>query len=620
MSRRCSDDAPALWLPGRPLPWPKLTGRTLATLWWAAWRLATPVLLALLLAGAPRSVRAGGGPENVMLVVNAASPASIEVANAWIALRNIPPINVFMLPWEGSRESIPIGTFREEILRPILQAIDGRRLSSQIDQIVYSTDFPWRIDFRDELPAPLVGHDNYPSASLTGLSTQYAAILSRQPTYLEVGSNRYWRPLSDDGIPRETQGFRSWYGWGAAGELLEAGGPRYLLSTMLGVTNGNANTVAEVVSGLATAAAADGTRPLGTIYFAVNKDVRSTTRSRDFNAIVRELARLGVQGELFEGTLPVRKKDVAGLMTGTPNFVWDKAASTIVPGAICENLTSFGAVFTANTGQTSLAEFIRSGAAGSSGTIIEPFALQDKFPHPSIHVHYARGACLAEAFYQSIRSPYQILVVGDPLCQPWGLIPRITATIASDSSALESGRVLAGKVWIEPVGQVPKHAHATPEGKSVRVDRFEFFVDGVRHGQCAEGESQQLDTTELADGHHELRVVGISSSTVETQGRLIVRFTAANHGRTLALGVTPERVRANGTVRVSVAGKGLEGVTLFCNGRVIGRTTGPEATVEVPADVLGVGKVTIRATGRAGFGIANTVNAEPVTIDVLPMN
>lgn len=620
MTRRCSDDASALRLRSRPLPGPTPAGPTITAVWQAGWRFATPMLLALLLAVPSLPAQAGGGPENVMLVVNAASPASIEVANAWIALRNIPPINVLMLPWEGSRETIPIGTFREEILRPILQAIDGRRLSSQIDQLVYSTDFPWRIDFKEELPAPLVGQDHFPSASLTGLSTQYAAVLSRQSTYLEVGSNRYWRPLTDDGIPRETQGFRSWYGWGAAGELLEAGGPRYLLSTMLGVTHGDANTVAEVVSGLASAAAADGTRPLGTIYFAVNKDVRSTTRSRDFSAIVRELGRHGVQGELFEGTLPVRKKDVAGLMTGTPSFVWDKAASTIVPGAICENLTSFGGIFTPNTGQTNLAEFIRSGAAGSSGTVIEPYALQDKFPHPSIQVHYARGACLAEAFYQSIRSPYQILVVGDPLCQPWGVIPRITATIASDSSALESGRVLAGKVSIEPVGQVPKTTHATPAGKPVRVDRFEFFVDGVRHGQCAEGESQLLDTTELADGHHELRVVGISSSTVETQGRLVVRFTAANHGRTLALGVTPERVRSNGTVRVSVAGKGLEGVTLFCNGRVIGRTTGPEATVEVPADVLGVGKVTIRATGRAGFGIANTVNAEPVTIDVLPMN
>jgi hypothetical protein len=579
-------------------------------------RLAAVIVVAVLAAMIPRFARAGGGPENVLLVVNAASPASIEVANAWITLRNIPPINVLMLPWEGSREAIPIATFREELLRPILQAIDGRRLSSQIDQIVYSTDFPWRIDFKEELPAPLVGHDHFPSASLTGLTMQYAAVMSRQSTFLEVGSNLYWRPLTDDGVPRGTQGFRSWYGWGPAGEVLEAGGPRYLLATMLGVTNGDANTVAEVVAALASAAEADGTRPAGTIYLAVNSDVRSSTRSQNFPAIVQELARYGVLGERFEGTLPVRKQDVAGLMTGTPKYEWMRAGSTLVPGAICENLTSYGGIFTPNSGQTNLSEFIRAGAAGSSGPVIEPYALQEKFPHPSIHVHYVRGACLAEAFYQSIRAPYQLLVVGDPLCQPWAVVPKISATIASDDSALESGRVLSGKVRIEPLGRLPKTA--TPDGKQPFVDRFEFFIDGVRHGQCAEGESQELDTSELADGHHELRVVGISSSTVETQGRLVARFTAANHGRTLALGVTPERVRANGTVRVSVAGKGLEGVTLFCNGRVIGRTTGPEATVEVPADVLGVGTVTIRATGRAGFGIANTVNAEPVTIDVLP--
>jgi len=217
MSRRCSDDAPALRLRKSPRP----GGRTVAarrpgSRCSAAFLLL--VLLVLVVAVTPLSARAGGGPENVLLVVNASSPASIEVANAWIALRNIPPINVFMLPWDGSREAIPIGTFRDEILRPILQAIDGRRLSSQIDQVVYSTDFPWRIDFRDELPAPLVGQDHFPFGSLTGMSTQYGAVLSRQSTYLEVGSNRYWRPLSDDGIPRETQGFRSWYGWGAAGE------------------------------------------------------------------------------------------------------------------------------------------------------------------------------------------------------------------------------------------------------------------------------------------------------------------------------------------------------------------------------------------------------------------
>ena len=562
----------------------------------------------------PRPASAGGGPENVFLVVNASSPASIEIANAYVALRNLPPINILLLPWERSTEAIPIAEFREHLLRPILQAIDGRRLTGQIDYLVYSSDFPWKIDFQAELPAALVGQDHFPSASLTGLSMQYAAVQSRQPTFLEVGNNAYWRPLDDDGVPRETQGFRSWYGWGASGEVLEAGGPRYLLSTMLGVTQGRGNSVAEVVANLASAVDADGKRPLGTIYFASNKDVRSTTRSGAFPPIVRELGRLGVKAEVFEGTLPNNKKDVAGLMTGTPEFDWAKSGCTITPGAICENLTSFGGVFSKNAGQTPLSAFLRAGAAGSSGAVIEPYALQEKFPHAAIQVHYARGASLAEAFYQSVRAPYQLLVVGDPLCQPWALIPQVEAYTLPEAAPLEPGRVLSETVEIEARGRVPGGASV---GGPV-VDRFEYFIDGVRAGQCSAGERHLLDTKKLSDGYHDLRVVGISSSTVETQGRLIIPIKTANHGRSLALGVHPDTVKSDGTVRVSVAGKGLEGVVIFCNGRVIGRTAGAEATVEVPANALGVGRVTIRATGRAGFGITNTVNADPVTVDVRP--
>ena len=60
--------------------------------------------------------------------------------------------------------------------------------------------------------------------------------------------------------------------------------------------------------------------------------------------------------------------------------------------------------------------------------MIEPYSIQAKFPHPGIHVHYCRGASLAEAFYQSVNAPYQLLVVGDPLCQPWATIPQVAAT------------------------------------------------------------------------------------------------------------------------------------------------------------------------------------------------
>lgn len=575
---------------------------------------AAAALAACIAAFAPdRPALAGGGPENVFLVVNSSSPDSLAVANAWITLRRIPPINVFVLPWEGSREVIPIDRFRTEILEPILQAIDARRLSAQIDQVVYSSDFPWRIDFAAELPPPLVGKDKFPSGSLTGMTHHHAAIRAGLPTYLERNANLYWRPLDAAGVPKETRGFRGWYGWDLSGEILEAGGPRYLLSTMLGVTAGRGNSVPEVVACLTSAAEADGRRPLGTIYFATNKDVRAQTRSAPFPAIVTELRRLGVKAEVFDGVLPTNKRDVAGLMTGSPEFEWSKSGSTVVPGAICENLTSYGGIFTAGTPQTPLSEFVSAGAAGTSGTVIEPYALQEKFPHPGIQVHYARGASLAEAFYQSLQAPYQLLVVGDPLCQPWATIPVVGAATFPGGEALEPGRILSGTVEIEP------HADALlPDGSPAVVDRFEFFVDGVRSGHCAAGARYTLDTAGLSDGHHELRVVGISSLPVETQGRLVAPFTASNHGRRLALGVQPDSVRVDGSVRVSVAGKGLEGVTVYCNGRVIGRTAGAEATVEVPAEVLGVGRVTLRATGRAGFGTTNMVSAEPVTIDVLP--
>ena len=201
---------------------------------------------------------AGGGPENAFLVVNAASPGSLAVANAYAAVRGIPPINVFMLTWRGSREAVTISTFRTEILRPILQAIDSRKLSPQIDCVVYSTDFPWRIDFMEELPPQLAGRDKFPSGSLTGMTMLYAAVQAGSPEYLSPASNRYWRPVGTDGVPATTVGFRGWYGWGPLGELIEAGGSRYLLSAVLGVTEGRGNTVPEILRYLKSAAAADG--------------------------------------------------------------------------------------------------------------------------------------------------------------------------------------------------------------------------------------------------------------------------------------------------------------------------------------------------------------------------
>ncbi len=560
-------------------------------------------LVSSLLAGA--GAQGGGGPENVFLVVNSTSADSIAVANAFVTARGIPPINVFMLAWAGDKEATTLARFRDEILGPILRGIESRRLGPQIDMIVYSSDFPWRIDYKAALTPEIAQQDTFPSGSLTGMTMLFGTLQSGVPAWLDAESNDYYRPLDSEGVPVTTAGFRSWYGWSNNGQLLEAGGNRYLLSAMLGVTAGRGNTVREVVAYLDRAASADGTRPAGTIYFMTNGDVRTATRSGAFPATVRALQRLGVKAEILSGSLPERKRDVAGLTSGTATFDWPASQSRILPGAICENLTSFGGVFSADASQTPLSEFLRAGAAGSSGTVIEPYSIQAKFPHPGIHVHYCRGASLAEAFYQSVNAPYQLLVVGDPLCQPWATIPKVLATLA-DGRPLAAGMSLSGTVELVPAAELP--------GGS--CDRFELFVDGVRISSCNAGGRLAIDTTPLADGYHEFRVVAITADSIETQGRTTVPVTFSNHGRQFSITATPERVPIGGQVHVELTGTNIDAALVFATGRVLGRIQAASGAIDIPAVMLGRGRVTLYASARGGRAPADSVNAEPVTIEV----
>ena len=87
-----------------------------------AWRLAVVGWLI-----GSRGALAGGGPENVFLVVNSASWASQAVANQYIHLRHIPADNVVYLDWDGGFEATDIATFRQQILGPVLQTLERAR-------------------------------------------------------------------------------------------------------------------------------------------------------------------------------------------------------------------------------------------------------------------------------------------------------------------------------------------------------------------------------------------------------------------------------------------------------------------------------------------------------------
>jgi hypothetical protein len=533
---------------------------------------------------------AGGGPENVLLVVNRKSAASLTIANYYAQLRQIPAGNILTLPWDPKAQTTDVETFRKKILAPVLQTIDQRRLSAQIDYVVYSSDFPTAISLDQDI-AKAPNAKTWPPVlgtvgSLTGLTFLWQAVQEANPAYIDLGSNWYTRAGTPAQKDFPTLTFMSRMNFGPQGEVLPPGkeGRRYLLSVMLGVTAGRGNSLAEVLAYLKRSAAADGTQPRGTIYYMRSGDkLRSGVREPVFAVAVKELKALGVNAEILDGVLPPQKKDVQGAMIGYADFQWKSSGSTILPGAICEHFTSFGGIMTAGAGQTPLTEFLRYGAAGASGTVTEPYSIQPKFPLALIQVHYARGCTLAEAFYQSVMGPYQLLIVGDPLCRPWANIPQVTV------AGVEPRETVKGKLSLRPVGVI---------AGNTAVEHFELFVDDLRMGACVKGGTLELDTAQLADGFHELRIVAVEAGLIRSQGRALVPVTFANHGRSIEASVAPQGTAPAGSpLVVSVKSPGSTRIAVLHNSHLVGTIAGESGRVEIDPAVLGSGPVRLRAVG-----------------------
>lgn len=585
--------------------------------------------LLLLLAG---PVLAGGGPENVVVVVNADVPDSVILAAAYVKLRQIPPCNVISLADLPIDSKISIQQFRDLILRPVLEQIASRGLAPQVDYLVYSCGFPFAVDVSADMAGRQFPRVITQPASLTGLTYLYEQVLACDPSYLSLDANYYARGLKheapapvlsdaertlqerlgellgqvaqarreareaktetppavgqwldeagtilqtltavhktpellyefacvlaqrdrpDEAMAalqaacesgwwnayaaerdndlrslRERDDFKAlleklraivveseparafshgseWLPNGEAG----AGGRRYLISSMLAYVGPAANTLEEALACLQSARAADGTCPTGTIYYMESSDsARTGPRQPVFRSAAAALEKLGVKAEVRSGVLPEGRPDVMGAAIGIAKFAWQDSGSTIMPGAFCDHLTSFGGVMTGR-GQTVLSEFIRYGAAGACGTVTEPYAIAAKFPSPFLHVHYASGCSLGEAFYQAVKGPYQQLLVGDPLCQPWAVAPEVKV------EGLRSGQRVDRARWLKPTGSGP-----------LPVQRFELYVDGIRRNQCEAGGRLRLEVSGLAPGSHEARVVALAGPLAVT-GRLIIDFT-----------------------------------------------------------------------------------------------
>jgi uncharacterized protein (TIGR03790 family) len=670
------------------------------------------------------TAHAGGGPENVLVVVNGDSPISLTVANAYVERRDIPQEHVLWLHDVPYPETLSVDTFRTRIWEPIRDFISSNRLEKAIDIIVYSADFPYAVDFSSDLKSGKLPKLEYHGrvASLTGLTYFARRVAAGDPYYLAVNGNRYFRrklapatylpreptdaesrlqreaekalkqkefpvaverfialtgsfpehggfwhglarsqagagnpalamsaleqavthgwtnslqtrtddylavlrdnPLFQRLLQRMEQGngpfqaahgFSSQYEWTGAtlpvksftSDSLDS----YYLSTLLAYSGTDGNSVPEVKSYLAAAASSDGTRPDGTVYLLVNQDVRSQTRQPLFLETVAELEKRGRRAEILtrgqagqDGILPRGKDDVIGAVVGSAKYDWKSSGSRLLPGAIAESLTSYGGRFD-DRSQTKLTEFLRYGAAGSSGAVAEPFSIQAKFPVSLLHVHYAEGCSLAEAFYQSVEMPYQLLVVGDPLARPYARFARVKLA-SPDPQNSWSGVVTLQPSLVPAPGRPPA--------------QLELWVDGRLTAYALPGKSIAWDTRSQDDGYHELRLVAVESDPVETRSYRRVAVTLDNTGHRLELDPGARQVRFGEAVTVSGTAPGGETVAIWQGERILASApvTRGRWQVRVPSQQLGIGRVLLIARGR--FADRSVVRSAPVNVEISP--
>lgn len=387
--------------------------------------------------------------------------------------------------------------------------------------------------------------------------------------------------------------FKASTAWGRDG-IPAPEGSRYILSTMLGVTAGRGNTIEEILGSLQRAKSADFTAPKGTIYFERNADIRSKTREWGFEPAAAELRKLGVSAVVEDGILPQKRADVAGGVIGIADFDWAASGSTVLPGAIIEHLTSLGGMINKGAGQTPCTDFIRAGAAGSSGAVTEPYALQEKFPTPFIHVQYAKGFTLAESFYQSLSGPYQLLIIGDPLCRPWGKMASFKV------SGVKPGGLVKGAVRLTPAFTGPSP-----------VALYHLAVDGKRLRSFKPGQPITLSAAALDLGWHEVSLTAECGDLAASQYRCVVPFQVGTAAVEAPAAVT---CPLKGAVRILLQAKGAESIELFSLGRPIGRVIGEKGTAEVSGAGIGQGEALVIPVAKLRSG--RSLRGKPIRFTV----
>ena len=576
-------------------------------------RLKKFCLLLLLMVGIGIPAYAGGGGENLLLVVNPNDEPSLRIANAYIALRHIPANNVLYLvpplaPGGGATAlMINESQFTSSYVNPIYNAIASRGLINQIDYI------------------GLLGQSHIVSTGNSHALTDCLSQLTQMHNGMHVSdifgrdSELFQGPeIFDTYTFNYTQGSNFAIHHSQVWPNLSGTSPtpmlQWYMGGMIAYTGQFGMPPEQVIRNLQRTVTADGTKPKGTIYFEDNNSDPYRSRKLYWPAVEDYMTAHGIPWVQEIGTLPVSHQDVMGAQIGVVGYVVPQGAKYL-PGSWAENLTSWSGMYYTDPGplENPNGKLIQAGCAATGGTVMEPGANPRRFSMPEFYVFQHDGSTLGEAFYKTLMSPDLNLFHGDLLSQAFADIPQVIFT-----SAPGDGSTVNGLLSLSASASLTNPITATG------IASLSLFVDGLNTGMSVSGSAGtfNLDTTTLTDGVHEFRVVAYNNSQAASEGCAILNAAVNNLGQSVGIaGTNSYTIAWNQSLPLSVntnqgTGPAITGIQLQCNGRVLGSIAGTSGTISLSGTQLAchgnpITPVALLSNGKQVQGTSITVNCHP---------
>jgi len=428
--------------------------------------------------------QAGLGPDDVVVLYHADDEEAVATAQHYAQARDLSPAQLCGVSGiEPSTREVDFETFDTAIRQPFEACRDALPHPEDIDAIVTVRGLPYRVTlpaYVASLEATLQvgrsvlqgGTDEVASLGQQQQGPYYASI--QNPDYIwggvysadvdySYGPNPYYmtapRIVRGEATPGpfERMGSRPYGGVIFDDEL-------YIVSRLDGFDHSDARALVDRSVASDEGATDD---PILCMHAA---DGARGARDGECRFALLKLDEAGINTawvDTFDSGLSDRT--VMAYFTGAANLKGAIDGVTYAPGAIVDNLTSFGAVprnfFCDESGQTcpesesqtSVARFVRAGASAAHGTVAEP--LNNVFPNAGMLLLYGRGYTLGEAALYNQRFLHWVnLWLGDPLMAPY-----------------------AERPVVEVAEQVPLNEDLSIEAShSDGIARTVLYVDGVK--------------------------------------------------------------------------------------------------------------------------------------------